>query len=365
MSIKPILKWVGGKTQLIGTLNELIPSQLLGYHECFLGGATVLFHILSEIEASRITLLPRENSEQSQFTVSDLNPHLIDMYVNVRDRVHPLLKELIRLFKTYNDSTSNYVRVKREKIVPKSTLELSVNEGKDYVYYYYRSEYNRLKKRDRASLNENEQIYKSALFLCLNKMGWRGVYRENRSGEFNVPFGNYRQVVLDQDNIKEVSKLLQKYKVTFTCQSFVSLMDLPHVNIDREQLPLEAQMQSLSVHDSEEEKIETVRPLLLKGQSLVYLDPPYVPINDTSFTDYSSTEFGDEAHQSVLDLCKSLHDKGYRWILSNSDTQLVKDAFRELIERGEVRIRTVNCRRSIRSDDPSATANELIVSNVW
>lgn len=172
--MKPILKWVGGKTQILNDILTRFPKSIQNYYEPFLGGGSVLLGVLSKIRDGNLSIC-------GQIYASDLNPTLIGLYKNIQSRPH----EVIQALKLLN-----------------------INE-EDY-YYSIRNQFNSLK--DKSSIDA------SAMFIYLNKTCFRGLYREGPSG-FNVPFGHYKNPkILDEDHILAVSELIQP--VIFMLGSF-------------------------------------------------------------------------------------------------------------------------------------------------
>jgi DNA adenine methylase len=147
--MKPLLKWVGGKTQILSDVLEHFPRKIKTYHEPFLGGGSVLLAILSE--ASSI--------EVENVCASDNNPHLIAFYKQVQDNPELLHAALELLFKKYDES----------------------GDRKEAYYYEQRTRFRELPPC----------VEKCALLLFLNKTCFRGLYREGPSG-FNVPYGHYK-----------------------------------------------------------------------------------------------------------------------------------------------------------------------------
>lgn len=174
--MKPFLKWVGGKTQIIDDIISKFPKKIETYVEPFLGGGSVLFSLLnSEIEVNRII-------------ACDANEELINCYVNIQKKCDSIIKYLDEICESYHDS-----------------------EDKSKFYYEKRNEYNSMKKSCR----------KSALFIFLNKTCFRGLYRVGPNG-FNVPFGNYKKPeIYSEKNIRKISEIIQN--VEFRCCDFREL----------------------------------------------------------------------------------------------------------------------------------------------
>jgi DNA adenine methylase len=186
--MKPFLKWVGGKTQIIKHVMDAFPAEIEEYHEPFLGGGSVLLACLA---SGRV---------KGTVYASDLNPHLIGLYKHIQSEPDAFIREVQVLVKEFSECTGTLVdrgaKTKEEATSPES------------YYFWTRSKFN----------SSEDGIKKSAMFLFLNKTCFRGVYREGPHG-FNVPFGNYKNPsILDETHIREVSKLIQG--VVFTACHF-------------------------------------------------------------------------------------------------------------------------------------------------
>ena len=183
IELKPFVKWVGGKGQLVGELEKLIPANdekvLTKYAEPFVGGGALLFNILSKYSFDEIF-------------ISDINAELINAYQVVRNNVD----ELIALL---SDIQTSYLPLDDEK--------------RKEFYYSAREEFNFL------LLNNKNATKKAALFIFLNKTCFNGLYRVNRKGQFNVPMGAYKKpTICDENNLRKVSNVLQK--VTIYCGDY-------------------------------------------------------------------------------------------------------------------------------------------------
>jgi len=170
MSVKPFLKWVGGKSQIIGEVMSMFPKEMNNYYEPFLGGGSVLLALLAQQKLGLIKV-------EGTIFASDLNQKLIGLYTQIQTNHMELIAEVKKLLET--PMTETY-------------------------YYELRSRFNETPKAT---------VQSSALFLYLNKTCFRGIYREGPRG-FNVPFGHYKTCsVFDENHIKEVSELIRD--VTF------------------------------------------------------------------------------------------------------------------------------------------------------
>lgn len=192
--VKPIIKWIGGKTQSIKILSEYIylDKESL-YVEPFVGGGSVF-----------LTLQPQK------CIISDINPNLMCMYKTIKEKCDDLCTYLSNFILTYND-TQNM-------------------ENKLELYLYLRKKFNQIKYKLSKECRTNVEI--SGVFILLNKLGFNGLYRENSCGEFNVPFGKKTKLVIDIDNIKVISTYLNTIDCKIECQSYEKLLDniKSHVN---------------------------------------------------------------------------------------------------------------------------------------
>jgi len=295
-TVKPFLKWVGGKSQIIEQVLELFPNEMQNYHEPFLGGGSVLLAFLSRVKDGSITL-------HGTVYASDINAILIALYKNIQTRLDELLVELQVL-------VNQFASCRHEEVNRNATnLEEALTSQESY-YFWIRSRFN--------ALSNKTGPLASAMMLFMNKTCFRGVYREGPHG-FNVPFGNYKNpTILDEDHLRQVSKLIQN--VVFTCQSFVDSM----IGAD--------------------------------ANDFLYLDPPYAPESATSFVSYTADGFNKKDHETLFQLC---HETPARFLLSNANVPLVRDAF----PTPPYVTTLVSCRRAIHSKKPDSVTMEVLVSN--
>jgi DNA adenine methylase len=175
---KPFVKWVGGKGQLIPSIEKVLPRELFGfpditYIEPFVGGGAMLFWILGNVPSIK------------KAVINDINPDLTNAYLTVRENVYELIATLKRIQKEYH------------------ALE-SEDGRKEYF----------LEKRERYNTKSLDNIENTALFIFLNRTCFNGLYRVNSKGLFNVPFGKYANpTICDEKTLLADSKLLQKVEI--------------------------------------------------------------------------------------------------------------------------------------------------------
>jgi DNA adenine methylase len=165
---KPIIKWVGGKTQIIEKVISEFPIEIDNYHEIFLGGGSVLFALLAYVKSGVIKI-------KNKIYAYDLNETLINMYKNIQSNYNELFDTLQIIIKEYNECDN------QEEINRKPQNINEAKESQENYFYWIRSKYNTLSNEDK-----NKPIG-SAYFIFMNKTCFRGVYRVGPNG-FNVPF---------------------------------------------------------------------------------------------------------------------------------------------------------------------------------
>lgn len=298
--MKPLLKWVGGKTQIISDIMTRFPPKMTHYHEPFLGGGSVLLALLTCMSYGTIHV-------SGTLYASDVNSNLIGLYQNVQKHPEEVIVEVKRIIDVFSSCKGTVVNRNA------ATLEEALTSPESY-YFWIRTQFNSLSVMERMS------IQGSAMLLFMNKTCFRGVYREGPRG-FNVPFGNYKNPsIMEEEHLRHISRLIQP--VVFRACSFTDAL-------------------------SE----------VLSGD-FVYLDPPYAPENETSFVSYTKGGFSLDHHRALFRVCHDLSRKKVNWLLSNSDVPLVREAF-PLPYTTHV----LSCRRTIHSKKPDAKTNEVLVTN--
>jgi DNA adenine methylase len=259
----PFLKWAGGKQSLARQLVGLFPKNFARYYEPFLGGGSVLFELAP-----------------NGATVGDRNQWLVDTYQAIRDDWQQVAKHLENM-----PNTKEYY--------------LSIREKKQ------------------ADLSNHER---AANFIYLNKTCFRGLFRVNRSGKFNVPYGEYDRRYFDPDVLAAVAHFLQG--VTLRCDDFEGVLED------------------------------------VQSGDFVYLDPPYYKFGGYSdFNRYTDTQFREADHYRLADTCSHLDKVGVKWLMSNSDTEFVRNLYSGFM------ISSIENRREINLNSSSRKINELVISN--
>jgi len=262
---KPILKWVGGKTQIIDKVINEFPKIINNYHELFIGGGSVLLALL------------QNNNIIVKGTINayDYNETLINLYKNIQTKPKELYNETKKLIDIYNNlkKVDTKVNINRK---PKNIDEAKTSS--ESFYYWIRNEFNNMNQ------NTKNSIVGSAYFIFLNKTCFRGLYREGPNG-FNVPYGHYNKPeIINEEHLYRISTLIK------------------NVNF---------------YHSSFEKSFEKI-----KKNDFIYLDPPYAPENDKSFVGYTSGGFSLEQHNLLFTLSKK-----YNFLMSNADVDLVKNNY--------------------------------------
>ena len=296
---KPILKWIGGKTQIIEKILSEIPKKFKNYHELFIGGGSVLIAVLW---ARNKNLIEIENS----INAYDLNTALIYTYINIQKNKDNLYQNISKLIKEYFeckiDGKKNRNPINKEEAL----------SSRESYYFWIRKQYNQL--------TDKKTIEASSYFIFMNKTGFRGMYREGPNG-FNIPYGNYKNPkILKKEELDYISDLIQdvKFEVSDFSNSF--------------------------------EKI--------KDGDFTYLDPPYAPENSKSFVKYNQDGFGLEQHKNLFTRCNKIKSPT-KFIMSNANVPLVK----ECLPEENFNYQVIECRRAINSTNPAAKTEEVIIKN--
>lgn len=268
----PVVKWVGGKRQLLERLMPLFPETYTTYCEPFIGGGAVLFAL-----------------QPKRAIINDINSELIGVYRAIKDDVDALIKRLAQF------------------------------ENTKECFYDVRSW-----DRNAELYNQLTDIDKAARVIFLNKTCYNGLYRVNSAGEFNTPFGRYKNPnIVNESTLRAVHEYFNTADVTILNTSYSeAVQGLPE-------------------------------------NSFVYLDPPYDPISVTaSFTGYNAGGFSREDQIALRDCCRQLDAAGIKFMLSNSATEFIQDIY------SDFNITIVPAKRAINSvGSKRGCVDEVVVRN--
>ena len=270
--VAPVVKWVGGKRQLLDEIIPLLPEKINLYCEPFFGGGALLFF-----------LQPRKA------IVNDLNSDLMLVYEIIKNHVDELI--------------------------------FSLKNHKNTQEYFYKI---RDLDRDKTGYKNLTDIEKASRLIYLNKTCYNGLFRVNQAGEFNSPFGYYKNPnIVNEPVLRAVSKYFNDNEILFLNEDF--------------SLTLER----------------------LKKGTFVYLDPPYDPVSDTSsFTGYNKGGFDRKEQIRLKGCCDRLTDRGIKFMLSNSATEFIKDLYKDYI------ISIVKAKRAINVDaNKRGEIEEVLIRN--
>ncbi len=259
----PILKWAGGKQGIASRLVEYFPSNFDRYFEPFLGGGSVLFTLRSRSSVA-----------------GDANEWLIDTYEAIREDP----SQVAQVLESLKNTKEEYLKIR--KIIPRTL----------------------------------PRFQRAAHLIYLNKTCFRGLFRVNQRGQFNVPYGQYDRRYYDPANLEKVSEILET-------------VELRRGDFE------------LCLHDATDE-------------DFVYMDPPYYKLGGYSdFNRYTKDQFRENDHFRLSALCRELDSRGVRWAVSNSDTDLIHDLFEGY------HMNILSNRREINLDSQNRHITELLITN--
>lgn len=270
--VAPVVKWVGGKRQLLDDLTPLFPKRITSYCEPFLGGGAVLFKL-----------------QPGTACVNDINTELIQMYEVIRDQVDELI------------------------------TDLSGHPNEETHFYKVRDW-----DRNKEQYQTLSKVQRASRIIYLNKTCFNGLFRVNNTGQFNTPFGHYKNPnIVNEPTLRAVSAYFRQADITFN--------NVEYSNILAD----------------------------VKKGTFVYLDPPYDPVSETSnFTGYSKGGFDRSEQIRLRECCDELNRRGIKFMLSNSATDFIKEQY------GAYNITLVKAKRAINSDATKrGHVDEVVVRN--
>lgn len=274
---KSFIKYVGGKSKLLNYIINNMPIEFNNYFEPFVGGGSVIFGLISNgVVINKIC------------TISDINDNLINCYNVIKNNLDDLKKELLEL--KYENKSDNY--------------------------YLCRERFNKIK----FNKVEDEFVEKAALFIFLNKCGFNGMYRENLSGKFNIPFGNMKNPkICDTEVLDNINRLLSDKNIIINSCEYENIL----INI--------------------------------KENDFVYIDSPY----DETFTGYTSSKFGKNEQSKLKLFVDILTKKKVKVMLSNSSTIFIKELYKDYNQVNLTTKYSLGGKNTNRSEDKC----ELLITN--
>ncbi|MFB6284567.1 MAG: DNA adenine methylase [Halobacteria archaeon] len=289
--VDPVLKWAGGKRQLLDELYARFPAEYGEFHEPMFGGGAVFFDL-----------------EPVGGTINDTNPRLANFYREVRDNP----REMIEMLESFQGPET--------EAEPEREFSDVDRKGKEIGSYYYqqRALFNR-----RPNDEPFDETVEAALLLYLNRTCYNGLYRENRSGGFNVPIGRYSNPDwVRRNEVREASEVLDDVEILNRDFSYI-----------------------LEYADEGD---------------LVYFDPPFEPLSPTAnFTDYSAEGFGKEDQERLVEVAEKLDENGVYVILSNSGVTY------GMYDDAGFYVETEGATRAINSDEENrGEVDEIVATNV-
>ena len=280
------LKWAGSKNSVLNILLPLFPEDYNKYIEPFLGSASVFFGLYEQMEQDYF------HDKFPKAILNDVNPWLINCHKQVRSDPEKFIEHCVRIEQEYADNPKDY-------------------------YFDIRSKFQALSEG-------NDLALRAAQFMLINKACFNGLWRVNKSDQFNVPWNKKSRVSL-KSNIRACSRLLNN-----------------HASIHNEEFDI----------------------FLIKhvgSGDFVFLDPPYVPASDTAnFTSYTSEKWDDEKTYLLRDVLDEIDRLGAKFMMTNSTSPMVLDLF------GKWNVRTMKVHRfikAIKSDENRNKINETIITN--
>lgn len=305
---KPFLKWAGGKTQLIEQIFQRLPQNIKDTNKNDAKG-WIDKYFEPFVGGGAVFFCLTKHYDINHALLGDTNKDLILTYSIIKYKPNDLIEKLEILSNEYKEKKRS-------------------SEDKKEMFYKKRDEFNENHNISPYGISE-EHINVASLMIFLNKTCFNGLYRVNKDNDFNVPFANPKNpLICDKENILEVSNKLKGVEL------FIGDYSKSILGMDK--------------------------------NSLVYLDPPYRPINGKkSFEGYSKSDFNDDNQKELARFCKRIDHRGAKFILSNSDPHNYdkKDDFFDDLY-GRFNIERICAKRFINSNgNKRGPITEILVSN--
>ncbi len=271
--VAPVLKWVGGKRQLIPSIVEHLPININDYKyvEPFIGGGALLFYL-----------------QPKNAIINDFNEELINVYKVIKDNLNELITDL--------------------------------KKHKNEAEYFYK-----IRGIDRSDqFKKITPVQRASRVIYLNKTCFNGLYRVNNAGEFNSPFGRYKDPnIVNEPTLKAVNKFLNNNNIEINSGDYSDILK----QADK--------------------------------KCFVYLDPPYHPISESSnFTGYVQGGWNTFDQLDLKTACDKLHKKGVKFLLSNSSAEFIKDLYKDY------KITIVKANRAVNSNGANrGEVDEVLIRN--
>lgn len=274
--VTPVLKWVGGKRQLLKEILPLIPNEISTYYEPFVGGGAVLFSL-----------------QPKKALINDYNIELINVYKVITNNPNDLIKIL------------------------------EEHENKNNAEYFYK-----IRQLDRTSdYKKLSAVERAARIIYLNKTCYNGLYRVNQAGQFNSPYGKYRNPnIVNSPTIKALNNYFNNNQITITSGDYK----------------------------------DSLKKIRANTKAFVYLDPPYYPLStSSSFTGYTDNGFNDKQQIELKNECDKLNNKGIKFLLSNSSCDFIDELY-----KNDYNIKIIKAKRVLNSDgNKRGEIDEVLISN--
>lgn len=269
--VAPFLKWVGGKRQIMPAIEQHLPKGIKSYIEPFIGGGAVLFHL-----------------QPKNAIVNDFNSELVNVYNVIKNDLENLIVD----------------------------LQKHRNESK----YFYE-----IRALDRTEAFEDlSNVERASRIIYLNKTCYNGLYRVNNSGEFNSPFGKYKNPnIVNEPTLRAVNSYLNSNNIRIENTDYETILKESDKN------------------------------------SFIYLDPPYHPVSDSSnFTGYVQGGWDESDQIRLKEACDRLNKKGVKFLQSNSSVDFIKELY------SNYQIHVIKANRAINSDgDKRGEVEEVLIKN--